>query len=140
MVQERVVDEILSQGRNWSRTDLAFALSVAYVESGFNPDTASASSSASGVGQFIDRTGESFGLNEQNRFEYRSGIYAFLRYLGESLQTARESVSGWKAEYRRAYALYHDGPKLESGGEQIANRRILPLLAKMESFLRCRGV
>jgi putative chitinase len=137
-VQSRVVAEILTQGAKLPRSDLAFALAVAKVESGFNPDAAAGTSSASGIGQFIDKTGKAFGLDDSNRFEIKANIKAFLTHLKENLSLARASRSEEHSVYQLAYALHHDGPSLSYGGAEIAKKRVLPELEKMEKFLNCR--
>jgi putative chitinase len=44
-------------------------LAIAHTESGFNPDAAAGTTSASGLGQFVDKTGEAYSLNDNNRWD-----------------------------------------------------------------------
>ena len=77
-VQKKVIDTIISKstGYGLSTRETAHVLAIAYVESGFNPDAAAGTTSASGVGQFIYDTGKSYGLTyaifskEPNQFDY----------------------------------------------------------------------
>lgn len=57
-VKEAVVNMIINEGRKagLSDRDIAILLAIAYVESGFSPDAAARTTTASGVGQFIDNT------------------------------------------------------------------------------------
>lgn len=137
-VQSRAADEIIQQGSNWPEGDLALALAIIKIESGFNPDAAVGSSSAAGIGQFIDKTGEAYGLTDENRFDLKIGVRAFLKHLAENLKRARDTVTGTSNIYARSYALHHDGPNLSFGGEKIARDRVLPELNAMRKFIQCR--
>jgi len=114
-------------------------LAVARVESGFNPDAAARTTSASGLGQFIDRTGRAYGLNAENRFELGPGVKAFLKFLGETLKSARQQISSASPQdiYARSYGLYHDGPSLAHGGEEIARRNVLPMARVVSEWMKC---
>jgi putative chitinase len=128
--QSAVIDVIIRESCALGYTPLetAFALAVARTESGFNPDAAAGSTSASGVGQFIDATGESYGLNDSNRFSAVENVRAMLKHLQDCIAGAlRRSGSGDPKEVlATAYALYHDGPSLAYGGKEIAARTVLP--------------
>jgi soluble lytic murein transglycosylase-like protein len=65
-VKEAVVNMIINEGRKegLSDRDIAILLAIAYVESGFNPDAAARTTTASGVGQFIDNTWKTFGKGD----------------------------------------------------------------------------
>ena len=69
-VQSRVVDILIEAAREkgLSTRETAHVLAIARVESGFNPDAAAGTTSASGLGQFIDGTGRAYGLHS-NRFD-----------------------------------------------------------------------
>lgn len=68
-VKEKVKAMIIQEGQKQglSKRDIAHLLAIAKVESGFNPDAAAKNTTASGIGQFIDDTGDDYGLNNQNR-------------------------------------------------------------------------
>ncbi|OUL16964.1 hypothetical protein B0X78_03015 [bacterium AM6] len=70
-VQSRVIDTLIESAREKGLTprETAHVLAIARVESGFNPDAAAGTTSASGLGQFIDKTGNHYHLNNRNRFD-----------------------------------------------------------------------
>ncbi|MEG2049135.1 MAG: lytic transglycosylase domain-containing protein, partial [Comamonas sp.] len=63
-VQKQVIDKLIAAakgaGMNVRRT--ALLLATAKIESGFNPDAAAGTTSASSLGQFVNKTGKFYGL------------------------------------------------------------------------------
>ena len=118
---------------------IAFGLAVARTESGFNPDAAARTTSASGVGQLIDSTGKTYGLGEENRFEIEANVTAMLTLLEECNTEARarlpDSASPEKV-LELTYALYHDGPTLKFGGAEIARTSVLPWTEKFRNVVK----
>jgi len=123
----------------FSDQELAFALSVARNESGFNPDAASGTTSASGIGQMIDTTAGNLGISDENRFDLKENSKGFLTLLSSLITTAKKQLPGanQKQIFQRAYGLYHDGPSLDYGGQRLAKERILPQFATMMNWIRC---
>jgi len=142
--QRIVVCELTGQARDfgYSKEESAFLLAVARVESGFNPDAASSLSSASGIGQFIDKTGASYGLWEENRFDLRANTSALVRHLKKQLDNARKRFEPKNAReaFAIAYALHHDGPSLRYGGYEIAKRHVIPTYERISGWLRNEGL
>lgn len=138
--QSAAISEILNLGSRlkFSDEELAFALSVARVESGFNPDAAAGTTSASGIGQLINKTATSLGVSGDKRFDLKQNVSAYLSLLGELLKKARRELPGESQSviFQKAYALYHDGPSLAYGGEKLAEQKVLPQLATMLEFIR----
>ncbi len=134
-VQTRVISDVVSQAssRDFTAHEIAFALAVIRTESGFNPDAASGSSSASGLGQLIDETAHSLGVT--HRFSVSHHIDAFLTLLEEQLTWAKQRGGTLKEVFINAYARYHDGPSLQHGGAQIARREVIPWTEKI--FTNC---
>ena len=68
-VQSRSVDALIqaSQRGGLSQRQTAYVLAMARVESGFNPDAAAGTTTAFGLGQFIDATGKGYGITSSNR-------------------------------------------------------------------------
>ncbi len=122
--------------------ETAFLLAIARVESGFNPDAAAGSSSASGIGQFIDRTGASYGLDASNRFSLRDNVSALVTHLKENLRESYRRVRETTQTdvFRMAYALHHDGPSLQYGGDVIAETYVLPWTERFRAWLLNRSV
>ncbi|MBB5020600.1 uncharacterized protein (TIGR02594 family) [Chitinivorax tropicus] len=54
IIIDMIIDEAVRRGH--SHRDIAIILLIARLESGFNPDAAACSTSASGIGQFTDKT------------------------------------------------------------------------------------
>lgn len=139
--QIHVMKKILDATGHYSIEDRAFLLGTAYVESGFNPDAAAKSTSASGLFQFIDATGAAYGLDDATRFEVDSNLEAGLKLFQENLKTFNRNYSTLTgdARYARLYALHHDGPSLAYGGEQIAKEKLIPTLPKFEALVEMYG-
>lgn len=123
-VQERVINTIIAEGlkQGLSKDDIAHVLAIARIESGFNPDAAAGQSSASGVGQFIAKTGASYGLNDANRFDLATNTRALVEHYRDNKALAMEK--GQDAAW--VYKYHHDGPKLNSGGLGLAQKEVLP--------------
>jgi nucleoid-associated protein YgaU len=115
-VQRQVVTRLIERARESGYSDESIGIMLAIVqrESGFNPDAAAGGSTASGLGQFIDKTGPRFGLNDKNRFEIDGNIGAIFRIYDVESKNAviRASESKEFAAFPKAaqiYALHHEG-------------------------------
>lgn len=139
-VQRASIEELRSaaQRASFSLREQAFVLAVARVESGFNPDAAARSSSATGLGQFIDATGAAYGLDDSNRFDSGANAQALVAHLKFALSwtRARHVTAHDDRDLALAYAYHHDGPKLDSYGEEIAKNAVLPASRQFFSWLR----
>jgi putative chitinase len=139
--QNAAINQILEVGKKSKLTnrELAFALSVARVESGFNPDAAAGTTSASGIGQLIDSTAERLGVKSEKRFDLKENVQGFIKLLRNTLETSKRDIpKGSELQiFQRAYALYHDGPSLSYGGSEIAKQKVLPNLERMLSWVNC---
>ncbi len=140
-VQSRVIDELIdaSQRAGLSPRETAHVLAIARQESGFNPDAAAGTTSASGVGQFVDRTGAGLTnhpINDRNRFDARAGSDALVEHFIENRNLARSRGQG--EEY--IYKYHHDGPSRDYGGLALSNREIVPRLDAYERFVTQRQV
>jgi putative chitinase len=138
--QRMVVGALLDEAQS-ARLDLgetALLLAVARVESGFNPDAASTRSSAAGIGQFIDATREAYGIGYVKRFDLRSNARAMINYLKSNMELAQKrfGAAAQRDRLAYAYALYHDGPSLKSGGMEIAGKVVMPWVDKFQSWLK----
>lgn len=119
-VIESIIRECVAQGL--SKVDTAHVLAIARVESGFNPDAAAGQSSASGVGQFIERTGTAYGLSDKNRFDLKDNV----RALVDHYQDNKELAVARGKDAAHIYKYHHDGPSLNSGGLGLARKEVLP--------------
>lgn len=141
--QRSVVRLLVSeaQAQGMSREETAFVLALARTESGFNPDAAAQSSSATGVGQFIDKTGEAYGITSKNRFNPRANVRATVEHVGDLFHYVKNRFGDLKAKDRLAYtyAVYHDGPSLKHGGLDIAEKRVMPWVKRFSVWLGGKG-
>jgi hypothetical protein len=132
-VQRKVIDALVEAAKKdgFSVRRIAMLLAMVKIESGFNPDAAAGTTSASGLGQFITRTGKGYGLNAQNRFELGPSISALIAYFKDNEKYAREAD---ESDYF-VYKYHHDGPKLDFGGAALATNKFAPLAAAYEKAL-----
>jgi hypothetical protein len=127
-VQREVIGEIVDAAKESGLTkqDLAMVLAMARVESGFNPDAAAGTTTAAGLGQFIDRTGRSYGItSDRERFDVKVGARALIKHFLENKKLAEKAYSG-RDMYVMIYALHHDGPSLAYGGVDISKSEVMP--------------
>jgi LysM repeat protein len=132
-VQRKVIDAIIvaAKKEGFSIRRMAMLLAMAKLESGFNPDAAAGTTSASGLGQFVKDTGAAFGLNESNRFEIGPSVRALIAYFKENEAIAKKKK---KPDYF-VYKYHHDGPSKEYGGTKLATDKFAPLAATYEKAL-----
>lgn len=135
-VQSRVIDSLIESSREAGLTprETAYVLAIARVESGFNPDAAAGTTSASGLGQFIDRTGKHYGLNNANRFDVDAQSDALVAHFVDNRNLARDRGQG--EDY--IYKYHHDGPTKDYGGLGLSQRKVAPHLDEYEQFVNQR--
>ena len=135
-VQSRVIDALIESSRNAGLTprETAHVIAIARVESGFNPDAAAGTTSASGLGQFIDKTGRHYDLGNQNRFSPAAQADALVAHFIDNRNLAVSRGQG--EEY--IYKYHHDGPTRDYGGLGLSNREVAPHLNEYEVFVRQR--
>ena len=131
-VQSRVVDILIEAARDkgLNTRETAHVLAIARVESGFNPDAAAGTTSAAGLGQFIDGTGRHYGLGS-NRFDAQAGARALVEHFIDNRDLARTRGQGEAYIYK----YHHDGPSRDYGGLGLATSKVLPFVDKYEQLL-----
>jgi len=131
--QEEIMKMIISTGRKegMSNREIALTLATVRFESGFNPDAAAKTSSASGLGQFINETGSKYGLTEENRWDVGMQVQAIVDHTADNIEMARKK--GYSEDY--VYALHHDGPGLDSGGLKKSRQQVMPYVNLYEKML-----
>ena len=132
-VQSRVIDTIIESAREKGLTprETAHVLAIARVESGFNPDAAAGTTSASGLGQFIDKTGNHYHLNNRNRFDVGAQSDALVDHYIDNRTLAHKRGQG--EEY--IYKYHHDGPTRDYGGLTLSEKKVMPYVDKYERFV-----
>jgi len=135
-VQSRVIDSLIESSREAGLTprETAYVLAIARVESGFNPDAAAGTTSASGLGQFIDKTGKHYGLSNANRFDVDAQSDALVAHFVDNRNLARSRGQG--EDY--IYKYHHDGPTTDYGGLGLSQRKVAPHLDEYEQFVNQR--
>lgn len=130
-VQKTAIETIIAEGKKagMNNDDIALTLAIARVESGFNPDAAAGTTSAHGLGQFVDQTGEGYGLTDENRWDVNEQARALVAHTQDNIERAEKNGRG--REY--VYAYHHDGPSLKYGGLAIGKANVTPRVA---SFLK----
>ena len=137
-VQQTVVNKIIEVGGKMGMTDyeIAYTLAIARYESGFNPDAAAKSSSASGVGQFIDGTGSKYGITNENRWNVDVQVQALVDHTLDNFELAKKK--GYGNEY--VYALHHDGISLAKNGLSKGKEHVMPFVPKyLKAIEQFRG-
>ena len=79
-VQRRVIDALVSAGKKAGLTDhdIYVVLAIVRFESGFNPDAASRSGSAAGLGQFKDSTRKQYHISDVFDITRINGVRSFI--------------------------------------------------------------
>uniref|UniRef100_UPI0012EC4779 lytic transglycosylase domain-containing protein n=1 Tax=Paraburkholderia acidipaludis TaxID=660537 RepID=UPI0012EC4779 len=128
--QMKVIDFLVQKGRQYhlNREDIAMVLAMTRHESGFNPDAAAGTTSASGLGQFVDQTASSYGINTgSQRFDAEQGADAMVRHYLENKRLAIAGGATGRNIFVMTYAYHHDGPSLAYGGKEISESKVMPV-------------
>lgn len=130
-VKNEVMLRILDYSASLAPEDQAVLLGIARLESGFNPDAKSSSSSASGVFQIISRTANNLGLSGGEVFDADKNIEAAVVLYRQILKELEADYPDARGDQRAIiiYGLYHDGPSNTGDGQGIARRDLVPYLA-----------
>ncbi|MEX3636974.1 lytic transglycosylase domain-containing protein [Paraburkholderia sp. BR14320] len=128
--QIKVINLLVQKGRQYrlSRDDIAMVLAMTRHESGFNPDAAAGTTSASGLGQFVDRTASAYGIDTNSqRFDAEQGADAMVRHYLENKRLAIAAGAIVRNVFVMTYAYHHDGPSLAYGGKDISEAHVMPV-------------
>lgn len=133
--QNKVIDSIVAKGREADLSDreIALVLAIAKHESGFNPDAAAGTTSARGLGQFVNKTGKSYGITKDNQWDLDTQIDALIAHTKDNMDLAKGKDEAY------VYAYHHDGPSLQYGGLKISKDKVMPLVDKFEEYLKSKG-
>jgi len=136
----RCVMQYLAE-RDFSSDEIVYALALCRIESGFNPDAAAGSTSAAGLGQFINRTrkvlAERAGVTASDPFCVELNLACLAESLEEAFRFAERRVGAERNDefFKLAYAYHHDGPSLQYGGVELAEARVLPWMRIIQESL-----
>ena len=131
--QAAAIDALVraSRAAHLDNHQTALVLAIARTESGFNPDAAAGTTSASGLGQFVDRTGAAYGLGNSNRWNVDDQARALVSHFLDNQRLAQSRHQG--DEY--IYKYHHDGPAGDYRGLAISRREVMPRVASYEALL-----
>ena len=97
--------------------DQAVLLAIANIESGFNPAAQAGITTACGLFQFVQRTGEMFNLSAKDCMDpwlnARAGIRHYLSNYEKRVKARVDGLEGVERVFRTfelSYYLHHDGP------------------------------
>ena len=124
LIQTGAIDALIASSikNRLDERDTAYVLAIAQYESGFNPYSAAGTTTASGLGQFIDKTGKEYGINDSTRWDMSSQAEALvLHFVDNKARANRRNLS---ESY--IYKFHHDGPSGEYGGLNLSNKYVIP--------------
>ena len=131
--QQEIISRMVEYGRRMELSDreIAIALATVRYESGFNPDAAAKSSSAVGLGQFVNQTWKNV-TGGTNRNSIDDQIQALFDLQVENTGIAERK--GYGEEY--IYAMHHDGPSLQLDGLSKSKKHVMPFVPKYEKMIK----
>lgn len=133
--QRGAIDALMTAGNlaGLSDRDMAHVPAIARHEAGFNPSAAAGTTSAQGLGQFIDGTGASCWINDSNRWDVNAQAGALVAHFQDNQRLAAQRGQTNEAYI---YKYHHDGPTRDYGCLDIARREVVPRIDAMEEFVR----
>jgi len=159
-VQDRIIDILIEIGARYklSYRDIAHMLLMCKIESGFNPDAAAGTTSASGLGQFTEagveeaakkhiskkRLDFTLDLSGDYRFDAERGAFGVLLSYMICKEKAKKHFHENYEKY--LYIFHHEGWYFSPTAEHLAaqrvkdvrsiiNKKILPFLDSLEKLL-----
>jgi hypothetical protein len=119
--------------QNLTTGDTALLLSIVRYESGFNPDAAAGTTSASGLGQFTDSTGAGYGITASNRWDISAQIKATVDYF----VAVKNKAATLGLDSSHIYALWHDGINSKGYGPGFAYSQadVMPKVGAFQTYL-----
>ncbi|MDR3504116.1 MAG: transglycosylase SLT domain-containing protein, partial [Legionella sp.] len=132
------VDAIITAAieNNLNLHETAHVLAIAHQESMFNPYAAAGTTSASGLGQFINETGERYDIDDANRWDITTQANALVNHFLDN--KFKINSLGFSEEH--IYRLHHDGSNSTKiiGSEGLATSRtkVIPMIKVYEDAIR----
>ncbi len=119
--------------QNLTTGDTALLLSIVRYESGFNPDAAAGTTSASGLGQFTDSTGAGYGITASNRWDISAQVKATVDYF----VAVKNKAATLGLDSSHIYALWHDGINSKGYGPGFAYSQadVMPKVGAFQTYL-----
>jgi hypothetical protein len=126
--QSEGVKAILFEARKagLSLEDQAVLLAIANIESGFNPAAQAGTTSACGLFQFVEKTGEMYNLSATDCMDpwlnARAGVSHYIDNYDARVRKHVESLQGIEKLFKTfqlSYYLHHDGPNSSNPGNDL---------------------
>lgn len=158
-VQQKIIDKIIEVGVRYhlNYREIAYVLLIAKAESGFNPDAAAGTTSASGIAQYTKGNAEEaekdnyskdmlgFSLHMvpwPDRFDAEKGVFGLVLSYMVGRNKAKEMAGAHWENY--VYIYHHDGwythttpqEAKKLGSYAIAEKKIIPHLDAVEAALK----
>jgi peptidoglycan hydrolase-like protein with peptidoglycan-binding domain len=135
-VQAAVMDAIVDAAQRAGLDDkeTAYVLATARFESGFNPDAAAGPTSAYGPGQFVKKTGHSYGISDAQIGDLTRQAEGLVAIYQDN--AAKASAHGQGDEY--IYAYHHDGNQASPEALALARQHVVPYVPAFERFVAAR--
>lgn len=127
-VQKESIRAILYHARKagLSIEDQVVLLATADIESGFNPLARAPTTSACGLFQFIQRTGEMFSLSQEECMDpwlnARSGVEHYMQNFEQRVRPNVDKLEGIERAFKSfelSYFLHHDGPNSSNPSNDV---------------------
>lgn len=133
-VQKKVIQILIETARQNGLNDreTALVLSIAKHESGFNPDAAAGTTSAHGIGQFVNKTGQAYGLTDSNRWDIGAQALALVKHFKDNQKIVQKR--GQTEDY--IYKYHHDGPIGNYEGLEISKKHVMPYVDAFEKVIK----
>jgi hypothetical protein len=135
-VQAAVMDAIVEAAQRAGLDDkeTAYVLATARFESGFNPDAAAGPTSAYGPGQFVKKTGHSYGIPDAQMGDLTRQAEGLVAIYQDN--AAKAKAHGQGNEY--IYAYHHDGNQASPEALALSRQHVVPYVAGFERFVAAR--
>jgi hypothetical protein len=136
-LQTRSIDALItaSKAHKLNLRDTAHVLAIAGWESGFKPYAAAGTTSAAGLGQFINKTGIKYGLNDKTRWDIDAQAHALVKHFKDNqLRVKNKDLSE-----AYIYKFHHDGEysALHKGeGLGISMKHIYPKIEPYSKLIK----
>jgi Transglycosylase SLT domain len=127
-VQRESIQVILSEARKegFSIEDQAVLLAIANIESGFNPFAQAQITTACGLFQFVQRTGEIFALSQDECMDPLKNTLAQIEHyqsnFDKRVKDKIKDLAGTERLLRNfelSYYLHHDGPNSDNPSNEL---------------------
>ncbi len=133
-IQRKSIDALISSSlaHGLSLRDTAHVLAIARLESGFNPYAAAGTSSATGLGQFIDDTGKNYKITDSTRWKIEVQADALVKHFTDNKARAMRN----NLPEHHIYQLHHDGSPGYGVGLRLSNKYIMPKIGGIMHVIR----